>query len=201
MLPHTTYIETHLGSGAVMKKKPPATINIGLDLDAEPISKFECGYAVKLININAHHFLKNYNFTGSELVYVDPPYLPETRTSRSRYTFEYSKKDHINLLKLLKTLPCNVILSGYPSTVYDDTLTKWNTIEFQSMTRGGVRTEKLWFNYKIDKVHWSSFAGKNFTDRQRIKRKAERWSKNYASLPKDERLAIMASIMQVEAES
>jgi hypothetical protein len=48
-------------------------------------------------------------------------------------------------------------------------------------------------------VHWASFAGKNFTDRQRIKRKAQRWGKNYQALPKTERLAVLAALMEVEA--
>ncbi len=33
MPPHDTYIETHLGGGAIMKRKPPALRNIGIDLD------------------------------------------------------------------------------------------------------------------------------------------------------------------------
>ena len=41
------------------------------------------------------------------------------------------------------------------------------------MNQGGVRTEKLWFNFTPERVHWPRYAGKNFTDRQRIKRKAE----------------------------
>ena len=67
------------------------------------------------------------------------------------------------------------------------------------MNQGGVRTEQLWYNFTVDRVHWASFAGKNFTDRQRIKRKAERWGKNYQALPKAERLAVLAALMQVEA--
>ena len=33
MPPHDTYIETHLGGGAIMKRKPAALHNIGIDLD------------------------------------------------------------------------------------------------------------------------------------------------------------------------
>ena len=35
-----------------------------------------------------------------------------------------------------------------------------------------VNTEVVWFNFAPDRVHWASYAGRNFTDRQRIKRKA-----------------------------
>ena len=33
MPPHDTYIETHLGGGAIMQRKPPALRNIAIDLD------------------------------------------------------------------------------------------------------------------------------------------------------------------------
>lgn len=200
MPPHQTYIETHLGGGAIMKRKPSAANNIGIDLDSKVIENFDCNYPVELVNGCAHQFLKNYDFSGDELVYCDPPYLVQTRTSpNSKYRFEYTKQDHIALLALVKSLPCHVILSGYPSSLYDDILGDWNTIELQAMTRGGPRTEKIWFNYTIDRVHWASYAGKNFTERQSIKRKSQRWSKKYQALPNAERLAILAALMEVEA--
>ena len=40
MPPHDTYIETHLGGGAIMKRKPPAQHNIGIDLDARALAGF-----------------------------------------------------------------------------------------------------------------------------------------------------------------
>lgn len=199
MPPHDTYIETHLGGGAIMKRKPPALNNIGIDLDARPLADFACGYPVQLVNECAHHFLKCYDYRGTELIYCDPPYLPHTRTSGRRYRFDYEEQDHVELLALVKTLPCNVILSGYPSALYDDLLGEWRTIELQVMNQGGVRTEKLWFNFAIDRVHWASYAGKNFTDRQRIKRKAANWGKNYQALPRAERLAVLATMMATEA--
>ncbi|MFV2061845.1 MAG: DNA methylase [Gammaproteobacteria bacterium] len=201
MPPHTTYIETHLGGGAVMKKKPPTANNIGIDLDVNALSNFNCDYAVQLIEGCAHRFLDNYEYTGTELIYCDPPYLLETRTSSRKYRFDYTKQDHIKLLEQLKSLPCQIILSGYPSTLYNEQLNDWNCIELQAMTRGGPRTEILWYNYTIDRTYWATYAGKNFTDRQRIKRKAQRWSKNYERLPRAERLAIMSSLMKIEGET
>ena len=44
------------------------------------------------------------------------------------------------------------------------------------------------------------YAGKNFTDRQRIKRKAQSWGRRYAALPVAERLAVLGAMMAVEAE-
>lgn len=199
MPPHDTYIETHLGGGAIMKRKPPALNNIGIDIDPRPLSNFECHYPVDLVNGCAHDFLAHYDYHGGELVYCDPPYLVKTRTSPRKYRFDYEENDHVKLIALLKSLPCQVILSGYPSSLYDELLREWHSTELQVMNQGGVRTEKLWFNYRIDRVHWASFAGKNFTDRQRIKRKAQRWGKNYQAMPNAERVAVLAAMMGVEA--
>jgi DNA adenine methylase len=200
MPPHDTYIETHLGGGAIMKRKPRALNNIGIDIDPRALAEFECDYPVQRINGCAHRFLVGYDYQGTELIYSDPPYLYHTRTSGRKYRFDYEEADHIELLTLLKSLPCNVILSGYPSALYDDLLGEWRSLELQVMNQGGVRTEKLWFNFTPDRVYWASYAGKNFTDRQRVKRKAANWGKRYQALPRSERLAVLAAMMAVEAE-
>ncbi len=198
MPPHETYIETHLGGGAIMKRKPPARHNIGIDLDRRVLGRFQCEYPVELINGCAHRFLAEYDYQGRELVYSDPPYLRCTRTSGRKYRFDYEERDHISLLALLKTLPCQVMISGYPSALYDELLGAWRTLELQVMNQAGVRTEKLWFNFALDRVHWPSYAGKNFTDRQRIKRKAANWARRYQDLPQPERLAVLAAMLGVE---
>jgi DNA adenine methylase len=200
MPPHDTYIESHLGGGAIMKRKPPARHNIGIDLDPRAIAAFQCTYPVELINGCAHRFVTDYDYQGSELIYSDPPYLLRTRTSARRYRFDYEEQDHVELLELLKRLPCRVILSGYPSALYDDSLRGWRSIELQVMNQGGVRTEKLWFNFPVDRVHWASCAGRNFTHRQQIKRKAANWARRYEALPRAERVAVLAALMAVEVQ-
>lgn len=75
-------------------------------------------------------------------------------------------------------------------------------MELHRITSDGSRwptNGKMWFNYKVDRVYWATYAGKDFTDRQRIKRKDNRWGENYKNLPKSERLAILASIMEFES--
>ena len=200
MPPHDTYIETHLGGGAIMKRKAPALRNIGIDLDAQALAEFECGYAVERIHGCAHRFLSEYEYQGSEFIYADPPYLKRTRTSRRCYRFDYEEADHMELLGLLKSVPCQVMVSGYPSALYDELLRGWRSVELQVMNRSGVRTEKLWLNFTVDRVHWARYAGRNFTERQRIKRKAQRWGARYRALPGQERLAVWAAMMAVEVE-
>jgi site-specific DNA-adenine methylase len=196
---HDTYIETHLGGGAIMRRKSPVLHNIAIDLDPKSLTAFDCDCPVEKVHGSAHQFLSTYAYHGRELVYYDPPYLHHTRSSKRLYRFDYEEPDHIELLKLLKGLPCSVMLSGYPSSLYDELLPDWRTIELQVMNQSGVRTEKLWFNFIPDRVQWPRYAGKNFTDRQRIKRKTENWGKRYQTLRRAERLAVLSSMMAVES--
>lgn len=205
MPPHDTYIETHLGGGAVMLRKPPAMCNIGIDVDGQTLEDFAHEHNrlyIDLVRADAVDYLNSYDFyrAGRVLIYADPPYLPETRTGNARYRYEYSVADHERLLSCLVSLPKNVsvILSGYPSQLYDERLTGWRSKEFQAMTRGGVRTEKIWMNYPEGRAYSHTFAGKDYNDRHRIKRKAERWRAKYAALPPAERLAIMVALNEVD---
>jgi DNA adenine methylase len=201
MPPHDTYIETHLGGGAIMQRKPPALRSIGIDRNQRALERFQCPYPVELVHGCAHRFLADYAYRGRELVYCDPPYLHATRSSSRRYRFEYEEPDHLELLGLLKKLPCPVLLSGYPSALYDECLADWHSLELQVMNQGGVRTEKVWFNFTPDRVHWANYTGKNHTDRQRIRRRAETWGRRYRALPPGERLSVLAALMAVEADA
>ena len=200
MPPHAAYIETHLGGGAIMKRKPPALRNIGIDRDARALDAFECDYPVELVHGCAHRFLGEFTFEGTELVYCDPPYLKRTRRSKRRYRFDYEDCDHEALLELLASVPCQVMVSGYASALYEARLRGCRRVELQVMNHAGVRTECVWMNFPAERLHWARYAGRNFTDRQRIKRKAESWGRRYAALPVGERLAVLGAMMAVEAE-
>ena len=89
------------------------------------------------------------------LHYVDPPYLPETRSGKSRcgglryhtYTHEMSVEDHGRLLECLQGLVGMVVLSGYPSAMYDATLNGWRRVTRRAHADGArERTEVLWVN-------------------------------------------------------
>lgn len=205
MPPHDTYIEPFLGSGVVMRNKPRAEYSIGIDVNAAAVSYVAMRYrapsnSFELSTIDAFDYLTRLDFEnlGRVFIYCDPPYLWSTRTSNKRYRHELTDQDHLRLLELLKTLASRsaaIAISGYPSCCYDEHLADWRSIEFQVMTRGGPRTEKLWMSYPDSAVHWCSYAGSNFTDRQRVKRKASRWASNYASMPAAERLAVLSAIL------
>ncbi len=197
---HDTYIETHLGSGAILRRKPAAKRSIGIDRDSLVLAQSADLAGVELYCEDAIAFLRRFDFAaaGRVLIYADPPYLLETRTSRHRYQYEYTDEGHCALLAVLGELASTgvaVMISGYPSALYDRLLAGWRTREFQVMTRGGVRTEKLWMSFPAGSVHWARFAGATFTERQRIKRKAQRWAEKYRALSPAEQVAVLAAML------
>jgi DNA adenine methylase len=203
MPPHDTYIELFVGSGAVLQRKPPAESSVAIDLDQATLDALPANYpGLECLCRDAFNFLDGFDWgnAGRVLIYADPPYLHETRTSHQRYKYEMTEEQHDLLLTRLSSLPASVILSGYPHKRYDDALPGWQTREFQVMTRGGPRTEKLWFNFVPSAVHWVSYAGIDFTDRQRIKRKAARWGAKYRALSARERLAVLAGILEEHSQ-
>ena len=193
--PHDVYIEPYLGSGAIMRAKRPAPVaNIGIELSSKTIAAFGDTEGFLINCGRALDFLTTFNFMGQEFVYCDPPYVRSTRrSSKDIYEFEMSDDDHCELLNVLKMLPCNVMISGYPSDLYEMYLSDWRYELFITRTRQGSAEECIWMNYPEPTVlHDYSFLGDNFRERERIKRKATRWAKRLASLPPLERLAILS---------
>jgi DNA adenine methylase len=150
----------------------------------------------QFLNQDGISFLKRYRFHGSELVYADPPYLLSTRGNRRIYRYELKDSQHRKLLSTIVRLPCMVMISGYWSEIYATALKSWNSIQFQSMTRGGrPATEWLWFNFPEPvALHDYRFLGKNFRERERIKRKKLRWTNRLAQMPLLEKRALLSAI-------
>lgn len=88
------------------------------------------------------------------LHYVDPPYLLETRSPKVKegrpyhcYAHEMSAEEHAELLAALKDLSGMVVLSGYPSRMYDEALRGWLKVERAALADGArPRVEVLWLN-------------------------------------------------------
>jgi len=80
------------------------------------------------------------------LHYVDPPYLLSTRGDpRPDYKHEMNESDHVELADFLKELKGSVVLSGYPSALYDRLFQSWTRVERRAMANGSrPRVEVLW---------------------------------------------------------
>jgi len=87
------------------------------------------------------------------LVYCDPPYLHATRRSPNVYHREMTDDDHVRLADLLHRCESKVLLSGYPSDLYDELYSDWRRVDFDiaNHAAGGRKkkrqTECLWFNH------------------------------------------------------
>lgn len=86
--------------------------------------------------------------------YVDPPYMPETRSSMTGgtkyYRHEMSAEDHKQLLEKLLQVKGMVLLSGYESDLYNDMLKDWRMISFdaRASSKAGtvIRKECVWIS-------------------------------------------------------
>lgn len=147
-------------------------------------------------------FLQNYLFHGGELAYCDPPYLHSTRRDPCLYRYEMTDDQHEALLTVLLRLPCLVCVSGYWSELYADTLHTWRVCTYQAQTRGGVVTEYLWCNYPVPTaLHDYRYLGKDFRERERIKRMKARWVDRLRKMPILQRQALQAAIAQVDGDA
>src|SRR5262249_3339074 len=140
--------------------------------------------------------------TGNEFVYADPPYVMSTRCGGRRYYWhEYDDCAHERLLAVLAELPCAVMVSGYASDLYANSpLSAWRQMEVQAVTRGGgIAIERLWMNYPDPvALHDYRNLGANFRERERIKRKKQRWRDRLAKLDPLERAAILECLRELD---
>lgn len=87
------------------------------------------------------------------LFYLDPPYLHETRVSIGEYEHEMTLEDHKELLDLIQTCKGKVMISGYPSELYNTKLKNWNKHTFDLPNNASQKKEKerkeetVWCNY------------------------------------------------------
>jgi DNA adenine methylase len=107
---------------------------------------------VLIEKMNALDLIKREDTPGT-LFYCDPPYLHETRTAISAYAHEMSEEEHQELLAALVECKGKVMLSGYPSPLYDTKLKNWtrHAFELPNNAAGGETkrrmTEVLWCNF------------------------------------------------------
>ena len=79
------------------------------------------------------------------LHYVDPPYVASTRDKGSDYRHEMDDAQHRELAAALGTLKGAVILSCYPSPLYDELYAGWQCVQRNALADGAsTRTEVLW---------------------------------------------------------
>lgn len=102
-------------------------------------------------------FTKSSSNKKEIFAYLDPPYLPSTRTSKKVYKHEWSEDDHKRFLKFVNWIGISgedkILISGYMSDLYRKELHHWNVVEKNIVNHSSqakkkaMRTEVLWRNY------------------------------------------------------
>jgi DNA adenine methylase len=109
-------------------------------------------------------------FDGEDaVIYCDPPYLAETRRGRERraavhdYAHDMlTPAEHRDLAQILTKARGHVLLSGYPSDLYDELYEGWwraesRVVRNAASRRGGPTvshaTEVIWSNRPLDGDH------------------------------------------------
>lgn len=208
--PHRIYIEAFAGGANIYERKSPAVSSFLIERDPAQAAVLRSTIAAAgddratVINDDAISRLKYWPWGGEEFVYLDPPYVLSTRTKKSIYTFEMTDDQHREILSLLVAMTdrgVRFMLSGYRNAMYDEAADKqgWRRVDFQAMTRGGVRTESVWMNYEAPAVIADfAYVGRDFRERERIKRKTNRWIRRLEQLPAQERAALFSAMRDLE---
>jgi len=140
-------IDKATGGHDYFHKKLPDTLR-------ETSKRLKCGPGnyVQIENKNALELIQSYD-RNNVLMYLDPPYVCETRKHKKIYQHEMSNDDHRQLLEIIINLKADVLISGYENELYSKYLGKWNkSLNVSTDVAGNKRTECLWFNYNLRQI-------------------------------------------------
>jgi hypothetical protein len=68
MAPHETYIETHLGGGAIMQRKPSSLGSIGIDRNQRALERFRARTRWSWCTAARTGVLADYDYRGRESI-------------------------------------------------------------------------------------------------------------------------------------
>lgn len=183
--PHRVFLTLFAGNCGIFKYIRPAEWSIINDIDADVMEAWAATGLVlqgdiKLSNKDARTFLREdindleyYRQKQHLFIYLDPPYLVRTKRSQLEiYKYTMTEAEHVELLTIVAARPdLKIMISHYPCDLYDTMLAGWNTFDFESKTRQGMATERIYYNYELDgRLHDYSYIGQNFRVREKYKR-------------------------------
>lgn len=220
--PHEVFISAFLGDCAILRRKKPAGLNVGIDLDRDVVHRFAgrvsreldavldlyvgCGVAWLRAAFDLDRlggFDRGRGSCGrfsvrpeSILVYADPPYLAETRKSASRlYRYEMDLDAHRSFLGVALELPCLVVVSHRSCGLYEDKLAGWRSLSYVAPTRAGPGAEKLWLNFPpAGELHDPRWLGGDKREREKLVRRRRNLMRRLRALPAVERQSILAEL-------
>ncbi|HEV8178144.1 MAG TPA: DNA adenine methylase, partial [Gemmatimonadales bacterium] len=126
-------------SGYVRRIPPAAARLAGVSLECRP----------------ALEMIREYGQHRGVLIYADPPYLGSTRSPG--YAQEMlSEESHRELAEAVHDCRAAVVLSGYPSDLYEDLYGDWHRSEYAAWTGNGIRNGRTRTDGERTEVLWSN---------------------------------------------
>lgn len=203
---HSIYFELFAGSAAVFRRKRTADISILCEK-----SRKQCENLNKIVSpadivINCDvianlsillQLSQLFHNLGHEVFwYIDPPYPFKSRSYKKPiYKHELCDMDHVALLTGIRSFNFPVAISTYENSIYSNLLSDWRLITFQSIVRGGTRTEYLYMNYpKSSQLHDFSYIGDNFREREAFSRQRKNFLKKLNKMSPILKNAILSDI-------
>lgn len=115
---------------------------------------------VTIENTDGIALVERFGDDPDAVIYADPPYVGSSRRGgRDRgevndYTIEMPDDEHRRLAKTLASVDATVILSGYPTPLYEEIYEGWWTVDYTTNVHASnsvtssrdARVERLWMN-------------------------------------------------------
>jgi DNA adenine methylase len=187
------YFSLFFGAGGLEKSKPFSNIK-WVCSEINPSNK---KYTTPLANIvysSYQELIADNNFTSEDFIFADPPYVLSTRLSGKKlYKFEFDEQSHVEFLTSVSNLPAKILITHPVHDLYNSHLTSWFKLPMRYQTRKGIYNDCVWMNYDVSSIelHNYNFLGKDFTERQQIKRKRHNIINRIESLSYHEKMAIL----------
>lgn len=140
-------------------------------------------------------------FTSEDFVFADPPYIFSTRsTGKKYYKYEFTIPEHIEFLNYMISLPCKIMITHPEHDLYNKMLLGWRREDLNYMTRNGWFKDSIWMNYDPGAIELLNYEclGRDFTDRQRIKRQRKNVIQKFKAFDPHIRNAIVKELKNEE---
>lgn len=201
---HTRYFELFAGRACLYYRKRPALFSLLNDVDPVVV-EHHAQHAPNdtiVTHCPAGDLLASVNWQPHDFVYLDPPYPQNARRSGATiYRHEMlTVEEHEALLQALLPLPCYIMISTKQNALYDRYLKPWRKLKFRTADHVGPVEEIIYCNYPQPALlHQYDFYGNNFTHRQGMKRKRERFAEKIMKLPAYERHLFIQELLNRDA--
>lgn len=120
----------------------------------------ECAARIAGVTLESRpaiELIADYGQHPNVCLYLDPPYLASTRGWGNNYAHELRTDDeHRELASAVVNCRAAVVLSGYPSDLYDDLYDGWHRLEMRAWTGNGIRGDRTKTDGERTEVLWSN---------------------------------------------